>query len=576
MVKIQGQKMPFSVGFALTGVVQGWVLWWLWNARELKIWPSTEPIMWTAAAYAGLAVPLVIYCTHGIGTLPARARQLAVALFGLLFAALGAYSAWAAGLTAADMQVRFTDVLVALVLGFVSLSLLCGFDFAQRRWNYANLFNFTWRNGILIFTAWFMTGVVWVVLYAGASLMTLLEVKWILEMIKKEIFIFPVTGLVVAAAFSLGQARAGLTESIRRFWLSISAWLLPLVLFFALVWALTAPFTGLQFLFNTKHAALLMLWFAALGVKFANCAYQDGESTQPYPAWLGRATQFAWLALLPVVAIAWWALYLRIAQHGLTEQRLWAALVAAMAAIYVVGYALSWLQPARWMHFMARTNIAAAVFLCLALIAFASPLAQVQRLAVGAHMNRVAAANGSLEPDWKYLRWDAGRFGREALQELAAGQGVPAGALWAKQATVSLAETNRWGNGVQPLGEAALAEKLKVHPPGRKLPAGFLAYFQTEDAAWQMQDCARSVSLCDVWVGDLNGDGVDEVVLFNSVGNGSGRLFQRGATGWQSLGHMNAEPPAKTPFDSAQLDGAQTAPGQWQDLIVGGKRFRLR
>ncbi len=567
--------MSFSVGFALTGVVQGWVLWWLWNARELKVWPSTEPIMWTAAAYAALTVPLVIYCTYGINTLPTRVRQLAVTLFGVLFAALGAYSAWAAGLTAVDMHVRFTDVAVALVLGFVSLSLLCGFDFAARRWNYANLFNFTWRNGILIVTAWFMTGVVWVVLYAGASLMMLLEVKWILEMIKKEIFIFPVTGLVVAAAFSLGQARAGLTESIRRFWLSISAWLLPLVLFFALVWALTAPFTGLQFLFNTKHAALLMLWFAALAVKFANCAYQDGESTQTYPAWLGRATQFAWLALLPVVAIAWWALYLRIAQHGLTEQRLWAALVAAMAAIYVAGYALSWLQPVRWMHFMAHTNIVAAVFLCLALIAFVSPLAQVQRLAVNAHINRVTAANGTVEPDWKYLRWDAGRFGREALQELAAGHGVATGAAWAIQATTSLAETNRWENGVQPLGELALAEKLKVHPPGRELPVDFLAYFQTKDAAWQMRDCVRTAKHCDVWVGDLNGDGVDEVVLFTASGNGFGRVFRRTAKGWQPFGNMNVEPVARTLVDSVQLDSAQTTTSQWQDLMVGGKRFRL-
>jgi hypothetical protein len=358
--------------------------------------------------------------------------------------------------------------------------------------------------------------------------------------------------------------------------LSISAWLLPLVLFFAMVWALTAPFAGLKFLFETKHAALLMLWFAALAVKFANCAYQDGESAQPYPAWLGRLSQFAWLAVLPVVAIAWWALYLRIAQHGLSEQRLWAGLVAAMAAIYVVGYALSWLRPERWMYFMARTNIAAALFLCLALIAFASPLAQVQRLAVDAHMNRVTAANGALEPDWKYLRWDAGRFGREALQELAAGRGVPAGAAWAKQATVSLAEANRWGNGVQPLGESALAEKLKVRPPGRKLPGDFLAYFQSKDAAWQMHDCVRSAKLCDVWVGDLNGDGVDEVVLFGTGGNVFGRVFRHTGTGWQPFGNMYTEPATNTPVDSAQLDSAQTSPSPWQDLMVGGKRLRLK
>ena len=559
--------MSFSVGFALTGVVQGWVLWWLWNARQLKGWPFTEPVLWTAMVYAALCVPLVIYCTQGINTLPALVRQLAVSLFGVLFAALGGYAAWSAGIGADDVQVRFTDALVALVLGFVSLSLLCGFDFSQRRWNYANLFNFTWRNGILLFTASFMTGVVWSVLYAGAYLMTLLQVSWMLELLKKEMFFFPMTGFVVATAFALGQARAGL---------SISAWLLPLVLLFASAWVLTAPFTGLQSLFETKYAAVMMLWFAALAIKFANCAYQDGEIPQPYFGWLGRIAQFAWLALLPVVAIACWALYLRIAQHGFTEQRLWAGLVAFMAAIYVIGYSLSWLQPAHWMHFIARTNIAAAVVLCMVLIAFSSPLAHVQKLAVDAHMQRIVAGKGAAEPDWKYLRWDTGRFGREVLQELQAGHGVPAGAKWAKQASLSLAEVDRWGRDVQPSGEVALFEKLMVHPSGRLLPATFVEYARIKGVYWLLQDCVGAAKQCDAWVGDLNSDGVDEVVLFNASGETFGRVFRYIATDWQLLGTLEADPANNTLVDWAQLDSAQTVPSQWQDLLVGGKRFRFK
>ena len=122
------------------------------------------------------------------------------------------------------------------------------------RWNYARLFNYTWRNGILLVTAGAMTGVVLLVLFAGVSLMALIGVKAIRNLIQDPAFIFPVTTLVFAAAFSLRLRRAAMTESTRRFWLSISSWLLPLVLFFGVLWALVVPFTGLDPLFNVGAA----------------------------------------------------------------------------------------------------------------------------------------------------------------------------------------------------------------------------------------------------------------------------------------------------------------------------------
>lgn len=149
------------------------------------------------------------------------------------------------------------------------------------------------------------------------------------------------SGLVVAATVALGIARAAMTETIRRFWLSIAAWLLPFVLFFGVVWVLAVPLTSLAPLLKTQSAALMLLWFPALAVKFANCAYQDGGVVWPYPRWLGRVTQAAWLSLLPIVAIAWWALGQRVAQYGWSEQRLWAGLVALLGAF------MRWVMPCR-------------------------------------------------------------------------------------------------------------------------------------------------------------------------------------------------------------------------------------
>jgi len=356
--------VPLKSLFALIGTLQGFVLWWLWHADKFHQWPASEPMAFVALLYAVVAAPLAVYWMQGVEGLCGRRRGVAVAVYALGYAALGAYSAWAADPAPDDIGLHPPHVLAAIVLGFVSLSLLCGFDFPARRWRYTRLFQYTWRNGILSATAAAMTGAVWTVLYAGAALMGLIQVKWVLELIQEPVFGFPVTGLVVAGAFALGLARTAMTEAIRRFWLSMSSWLLLLILFFGVMWVLWVPFTGLEALFSTKHAAFMMLWFSALAVKFANCAYQDGEIVWPYPRWLSLATQAAWLSLLPVVAIAWWALDLRVAQYGWSEDRLWAALVATVALIYAVGYALSWLRSGRWMAAIASTNIVAALVLC--------------------------------------------------------------------------------------------------------------------------------------------------------------------------------------------------------------------
>lgn len=566
--------MKSPVMFALTGTVQGWVLWWLWNANELKSWPATEPLIQTGILYAAMAVPLVIYFTHNVERLPARVRRAAVALYLALYAALGTYTAWAAGAINVETGIRPADVLAALVLGFVSLGLLCGFDFDARRWRYERLFYYAWRNGILLATALAMVGVVWLVLFAGASLMSLIGVKWVKEMIEKPVFVFPVSSLVAAAAFALGLARAAMTESIRRFWLSIASWLLPLVLFFAVLWVLAVPFTGLEPLFKTRNAALLMLAFTTLAVKFSNCAYQDGEVVWPYPKWLSRATQAAWLALLVVVAIAWWALGQRLAQHGLSEQRLWATLAAALAAIYVVGYSLSWLHRKSWMRAMATTNIVAALALCMALLVLVSPVANVRQLAVSAHIRHVTQANSTQEPDWDYLRWNSGRFGRQALKELAAGTGVPQGQTWAKQAARALAQTSRYDNKPEALSNQALAERFTVFPQGRSLPASFVRYVQSGAQGWEFRNCLKAAGTCPVWLGDLNGDAQEELVLFGSGTGWNGTLFMQTQDGWRHVGNVSASG-ERDRFDPSHLEGARVGKAEWGDLLVQGQRLRV-
>ena len=77
----------------LVGALQGWALWGLWKARELKVWPSIDPVSERALLYVSLALPLAFYFTQNIAEL-ARSRRIRMMLgIGVLFALLGAWRA---------------------------------------------------------------------------------------------------------------------------------------------------------------------------------------------------------------------------------------------------------------------------------------------------------------------------------------------------------------------------------------------------------------------------------------------------------------------------------------------------
>ena len=107
---------------------------------------------------------------------------------------------------------------------------------------------------------------------------------------------------------------------------------------------------------------------------------------------------------------------------------------------------------------------------------------------------------------------------------------------------------------------------IKVYPAGTVLPANF------QDQDWQgvSVTCSKD-NKCEAYRIDLDGDGVDEVVLAHRW---AWSVFAIGAEGkWAELGKLE-------PIDCALRDAfrkgqaARTAP-RWQDVAGAGKRAVL-
>jgi hypothetical protein len=503
----------------LVGTAQGWALWGLWNARELKAWPATDALAERTLFYVALAVPLALYLTQNVAALTRRRRLLMVAALGILFALLGACSAWGesplARATFSPGPARAADLFAAGILGFILIPLWAHFDVAARRWSYSALFETAWRNTLMLCSSAALTGVFWIVLFAGAMLMKSIGIEFVLKLIEKPVFAIPATGIVFGAAFALGLARVEMILALRRFWLSISAWLLPLLLLFSLMWAVALPFTGLDPFLETHNAALILLWFLALSINFANAAYQDGSGEQPYGARLGRLLEYAWLSLLVLVGVAWWAMSLRIGQHGWSEERVWGIFVLLLATLYTAGYAWSVRHRGGWLANMGRTNIAAALIMALGLALLLTPLADARRIAVHSQMNRLMAGVVDADSiDYNYLRWRSGRYGLDALNELATGVAHKDKDLIAAKAAQTLAQQNRYGTteGAEMLTLDQLRQRIKVLPQGRPLDDALLAAMKATNN-WQQKRCLATDVHCVVWLQDLNGDGHADAVV---------------------------------------------------------------
>ena len=584
----------------LVGALQGWALWGLWKARELKVWPSIDPVSERALLYVSLALPLAFYFTQNIAEL-ARSRRIRMMLgIGVLFALLGGYSGWAENFAVnlpGDIwripPARPSDLLAAGILGFVAIPLLAHFDRAARNWPYHALFETAWRNALMTASSGVLVGVFWIVLFAGAMLMKSIGLKFVFELIEKPIFSIPATGIAFGAAFALGLARAEMIVTLRRFWLSISAWLLPLLLGFSVVWVVALPFTGLELLFKTHSAGLILLWFLALSINFANAAYQDGSNDAPYGPWLSRTLEFVWVSLLVLAAVAGWALKLRIDQYGWTEERVWAVFVLVMTSFHTVGYAFSLRHGNGWLASIGKTNIAGALVMSLGLLLLLSPLADARKIAVHSQMARLLNHTTAADKiDYTYLRWQAGRYGTEALEKLAAGIDHKDKEIIAAKATQTLAQKQRYGNetGADALTADQIRQRLRVLPEGEKLSDALVKDMQkaadpaTHSTNWQEKRCLATDVECLVWMIDLNSDGLKEAVVIivkPEWQSGTAIFYEQTAEDHFKYGGTlnlargtDKEQRAKYLADIERGDVKTVAP-RFNDLVIGGRRIKV-
>ena len=387
-------------------------------------------LAWIFSGEAGGSLMQLLHVNFGMA-LPAfavltlqspRNRRWWAALIG--FAALMALLAVqtsAAGVVGWGFSPRFNGAETArYALALMGLTLIASSYAAcwveGEGYAYPKLFMNAWRSGVIAFQAQLYVGVLWLLLFLGAGLFDLLGLQWPMELLKQKEIARPIIGLALGVSVAIARSQGAMESGILRRVLAGCRSLLPVVAVIAIGFALALLAQGLEPLWQTRNATPLLLTLNFALVLFINTAFGDGSHAAPgrWQQWLVKAA----VLLMPVFAgIAAYALSLRIGQYGLSLDRLWAAIMVGISALYAVGYSVAALRRSgSWMAPIAPLNRALALLTAVIAVAVYSQLLNLPAIAA-AH---IAAKAQPKEEDLVYLHRELGHAGRKALLTLQA------------------------------------------------------------------------------------------------------------------------------------------------------------
>jgi hypothetical protein len=353
--------------------------------------------------------------------------------------------------------------------------------------------------------------------------------------------------------------------------------------------ALVLNLPGLLFTGQKAIDATWLLWLVAVMVLLLNAAYRDGTVVQPYPKWVARCVRAAVPLMVIIALTALYALIVRSRHYGLTVERVWAFVVASAALLYSVGYSIAVFRKGAWLGAIARVNVIVAVALIVIISAALTPLLSPYRLAANSQFrlvqDRGLKAIESQNSPLRYLRFDAGQYGRARLKELAdTYAGADADAI-RHAATAMLAQTTRYGS-IAGVDAVAVLAKLRIYPEGRTLDQNLTDTLITDlgsrgsDLRLQMSSGALSAGIFI----DLNDDKIDEFVFLTPYG---GRAYENKRGKWIYVGNvflrstdfakgtLDFPGAARDLIDDLTKGSVSARPAKWYDLLIGKHEYRI-
>lgn len=533
----------------IVGLAQGALLYALYNILQHKAWPATDGQVFAPLLLVSIFIPIILVSELGHITFK-RLVVWAVVASAIVWG-VGFYDVWRLapdntnwlgyrrdthGILPSPLVFFFTGVGL-----YIAHSLVLAAT-ADKHWvaRYPSYFEVAWKIAIQVKFSALFVGVLWLVLWLGASLFMLVKLDFLKELLLKPWFSIPTTAFAFSSAFHITDVRPGIVRGIRTLLLTLMSWLLPLATLIVFGFVVSLPWTGLTPLWATRYATAVLLGAAAVLVVLINATFQNGQIASQLARILRWSTQIAALLLTPITLIAIYSLGLRVGDYGWTTDRVIAAACLLVASCYAAGYAWAAFTRGEWLRRVAPTNVVTAFLVLAVLLAMFSPIADPARISVSNQLARLESGKvPAAEFDFDYLKFSGERYGWNALQKLKVYAGAEA-PLIREKATATISKRDRYQQ--SPAATASeIADNITVWPQGSTLPKPLLDQdWRHAKSPWLIPECLRLKNKkCDAYLIDFTGDGKMEILFIGQQDYGRSALMMENANGpWDIAGSL--------------------------------------
>ncbi len=556
--------------FILVGFVQGVCLLLLDEIiRNEETWLTHPELIYPAYSLVVL-IPMIGLLTYHLTTHSKLAKALLGAAF--FFVVLTGYSGYLAlPISSQTFPNIFVVGLSMWAFMFVGLPFLQSyFRHKKLRLPYEDLYEFGWLNTQVFILALMFVGLVWSLLSLWAALFELLHITLFSDLFFDRYFAYPATCIMVTYGAYLGLEKFNISTIQRTDFLFRAVTVLLSVM--TILFLLALLVSGLEPLWGTRNATFLLLWLQVFTVLFVNGMFQHGYQGRKESSVVRWAVTLQLITLPMLSLICLYAMYLRVEQYGWTEDRVWAVLFIVLLATYAMGYFVAAvrgvLHKGEWLALVAPTNVIAALFILVLIILTHSPLLSPVKISVSSQIARLMEGEvKAADFDYRYLRFRSGQVGLDNLQVLSTIKNHAEADEIHRLSKEALKLEHARGE-AQVVSFEESKTIFGVYPKGHETTEDMYQFLYTFKEEYPYRGCYYQQQKCNLLFIDLNNDGTEELVVFDS--NRPFVLMEAKGRGWRHVADFRWGKPTLGRIEELlNKDGAEAIEHEWKQLKIG-------
>ena len=210
------------------------------------------------------------------------------------------------------------------------------------RFPYPDVHAHAWTNVVLFMASWAFAGLAVLLGNLIAQLFRLIGIRALETLMDSDWFVAVLVGAALGGAVGLLRERDRIVRTMLSVVLVVLRVLAPVLAVFLAAFLLLLPFTGLSTLWEaTRSTTPVVLGSMIVALVLANAVFGQDDGDASHSRLMRLAARVLSVTLLPLAVIGAVSMGLRIAQHGLSVERLWGLTLVALATAYGLGYLVS-------------------------------------------------------------------------------------------------------------------------------------------------------------------------------------------------------------------------------------------